>query len=94
MSMYPKSKTKNYLLSPDLQRKLEVILSDANPGESSPEEFFSHAGEEFGYVLKGKLEVSIGEEVYILEESDSLFFQVITLIILKVLGIHPAKISG
>jgi quercetin dioxygenase-like cupin family protein len=57
-----------------LQGKLEVIRSDANPGESSPEEFLSHDGEEFGYVMKGKLEVTVGEEVYILEEGDSIHY--------------------
>ena len=65
MLMYPKSKTKNYLLTRDLQGKSEDILSDANPGESSPEEFLSHDGEEFGYVMRGRLEVTVGEEVYV-----------------------------
>ncbi|MCG8635497.1 MAG: cupin domain-containing protein [Desulfobacterales bacterium] len=74
MLMYPKSKTVNYLLTPDLKRKLEVILSHANPGESPPEELLSHEGEEFGFVMEGKLEVTIGDEVYVLEEGDSIYY--------------------
>ena len=74
MLMYPKSKTVNYLLTPDLQRKLEVILSDAFPGESSVEEYLSHEGEEFGYIMEGRLEVTVGGEVYTLEEGDSIYF--------------------
>lgn len=74
MLMYPKSKTINYLLTPDLKRELEVILSLANPGEYTPKEFLQHEGEEFGYVMEGKLEVTVGEEVYVLEEGDSIYY--------------------
>lgn len=33
-----------------------------------------HSGEEFHYVLEGKLKITVGEEEFILEEGDSLYF--------------------
>ena len=75
MLVYPKSKTKVYLLTPDLQRKLEVMLSESEPDEQGPEEWYSHEGEEFGFVLKGKLEVTVDDEVYVLEAGDSISYQ-------------------
>ena len=75
MLVYPKSKTKVYLLTPDLQRQLEVILSDSEPEEQGPEEWYSHVGEEFGFVLEGELEVTVDDEVYVLREGDSISFR-------------------
>lgn len=75
MLVYPKSKTKNYLLTPDLQRKLEVIISEVNPGEQDNGEWVSHEGEEFGLVMEGKLEVVLEDETYLLEAGDSIYFK-------------------
>ncbi len=75
MLVYPKSKTKVYLLTPDLQRKLEVILSESEPEEQGPEEWYSHEGEEFGFVLEGELEVTVDDEVSVLKEGDSISFR-------------------
>jgi transcriptional regulator with XRE-family HTH domain len=33
-----------------------------------------HIGEEFGYVLKGKLELKVGDQVRVLESGDSFYF--------------------
>jgi len=75
MLVYPKSKTKVYLLTPDLQRQLEVILSESEPEEQGPEEWYSHEGEEFGFVLEGELEVTVDDEVYVLKEGDSISYR-------------------
>ena len=75
MLVYPKSKTKVYLLTPDLQRKLEVMLSESEPDEQRPEEWYSHEGEEFGFVLEGQLEVTVEDEVYVLEAGDSISYR-------------------
>ena len=75
MIAYPKSKTKNYLLTPDLQRNLEVIFSEVIPGEQGQGEWLSHEGEEFGLVLEGKLEVTVDDEVYLLEAGDSIYYK-------------------
>lgn len=74
MLVFPKSKLKQYLLTPDLQRKLEVLLGEVDPGEEHEEEWYSHEGEEFGFVIEGRYEVTVEEKVYILEEGDSIYF--------------------
>lgn len=73
--VYPKSKTKVYLLTPDLQRKLEVVLSESEPDEQGPDEWYRHEGEEFGFIVEGQLEVTVDDEVYVLEEGDSIYFR-------------------
>ena len=73
--VFPKSKLKQYLLTPDLQRKLEVLYGEVEPSEEYEEVWYSHEGEEFGFVLEGRYEVMIEDEVYILEEGDCIYFQ-------------------
>lgn len=43
-------------------------------GHSSGDEPYSHEGEEFGLVFRGRYEVEIAGEVYLLEEGDSIYF--------------------
>jgi transcriptional regulator with XRE-family HTH domain len=66
--------TENFLLTPDLQRRLEVLLTTMEPGSSSGERPYSHDGEEFGFVLSGSFEVIIGADEYQLDEGDSISF--------------------
>ncbi|MCX5825564.1 MAG: XRE family transcriptional regulator [Deltaproteobacteria bacterium] len=74
MLIFPKSKLKQYLLTPDLQRKLEVLLGEVDPGDQYEEEWYNHEGEEFGLILEGQYEVTVENEVYILNEGDSIYF--------------------
>jgi transcriptional regulator with XRE-family HTH domain len=74
MLIFPKSKLKSYLLTPDLQRKLEVLWSEVKPGEKGEEVWYSHEGEEFGLVLEGQYEVTVEDKTYILNEGDSIYF--------------------
>jgi transcriptional regulator with XRE-family HTH domain len=74
MLIYPKSKLKEYLLTPDLKRKLEVLLSESKPGKEKEDVWYSHEGEEFGLVLKGQYEVTVEDKTYILNEGDSIYF--------------------
>jgi len=63
------------LLTPDLNRQMEVILVCINPGEHSGKEpMVDFPGEKFGYVLKGFLEVKVEERVYQLAVGDSIYF--------------------
>lgn len=62
------------LLTPDLQRKLEVIWVELPPGMSNKEQPFCHKTEECGVLLKGILEVHLGEEIHILRPGDSIAF--------------------
>lgn len=61
------------LLSPDLRHKIEFIYIEFPPYKRF-EEFLSHEGEECGLILKGKLKGIIGEQVVLLEEGDSIYF--------------------
>lgn len=62
------------LLTPDLQRKLEVIWVVLPPGQSNQEAPFIHDTEECGVLLEGTLEVHLGDEVYTLYAGDSISF--------------------
>jgi len=53
---------------------------------------FSHEGEEFMYVLEGKLEFFYGQERYILEEGDSIYYDSIIPHGGKSIGEHRAKV--
>jgi transcriptional regulator with XRE-family HTH domain len=63
------------LLTPDLDRQVEVMFMRINPGEHSGEEpMVDLPGEKFGYVLKGFLEAKVGEKAYQLAAGDSIYF--------------------
>lgn len=63
------------LLTPDLNRQVEVMFMRINPGEHSGEEpMVDLPGEKFGYVLKGMLEAKIADKVYQLTTGDSIYF--------------------
>lgn len=48
---------------------LNTLASGASTGE-----LLSHPGEELGYVVKGRVELVVGEEVHVLAAGDSFFF--------------------
>lgn len=62
----------NELLVPDLKGQLQVMLSRIRPGTKSP--VYQHAGEEFGYLIKGSLTFWVGEERFDLRGGDSIRF--------------------
>jgi transcriptional regulator with XRE-family HTH domain len=74
MLAWPGSTAKTYLLTPDLQRQLEVTLNVYQPGDESGAEGMSHAGEECGLVREGCLEVTVGGKVFRLEEGDTISY--------------------
>jgi transcriptional regulator with XRE-family HTH domain len=90
MLIEPGKKGKMYLLTPDLQRKLEVILGEEEPGNAD-EEWYSHVGEECGFVLEGRYEVSVGDRVFVLEAGDSIYFPSHLPHKTRVLGDEPVK---
>ena len=75
MLVYPGGLRKAFLLTPDLQRKMEVLLTHEEPQREAEEDWYQHEGEEFGLILEGKYEVTVEDRVYILEEGDSIYFQ-------------------
>jgi transcriptional regulator with XRE-family HTH domain len=63
------------LLTPDLNRQVEVMFMRINPGEHSGEEpMVDLPGEKFGYVLKGTLEARVGDKIYQLTAGDGIYF--------------------
>jgi transcriptional regulator with XRE-family HTH domain len=70
----PRRGIRYYLLTPDLNGRVEFILSEYDRGATTGELRYAHAGEECGLVLKGRLEVHVGEETYLLKAGDSIRF--------------------
>ena len=54
-------------------KKMQPFLFVARKGEVVPHEL-SHEGEEFIYVINGKMKVRVGEVEYLLNTGDSLYF--------------------
>ena len=54
-------------------RHMEPFLMTLAPSEIEDERS-SHGGQEFIFVLEGKMEVRLGDETYVLEEGDSIYY--------------------
>lgn len=89
--IYPGSRRKASLLSPDLQGKLEVILTVEEPETENNEEWYSHEGEEFGLILEGTYEVTVEDKIYKLDEGDSICFSSHLLHKMRNSGNKPSK---
>jgi transcriptional regulator with XRE-family HTH domain len=60
------------LVSPDLRRKIEMIIVRLKPGlDSAP---MSHEGEECALVLRGRVVITVGDVDYELNEGDSIYY--------------------
>jgi len=71
----PGSKVSYDLLTPDLNRQMEVMYMCIAPGETSGDEpIVDLPGEKFGLVLKGTLEVRVRDEVQQIQAGDSVYF--------------------
>ena len=63
------------LLTPDLNRKLEVVMVALEPGEHSAAIPLRGHTEECIYVLQGQMEIALSEDVYSLASGDSIYFE-------------------
>ena len=64
-----------YLLTaPNLNKQMEPILFEFDPGASSGESLYRHNGQEFVFILKGCLAITLNDRDFILEEGDSIYF--------------------
>ncbi len=70
----PGSNLTYQLMTPDLNRQMEVFLAEKEPGEEKITIPLRQQTEEFIYVLEGQLEIELGEEVYLLGPGDSVYF--------------------
>jgi transcriptional regulator with XRE-family HTH domain len=62
------------LASPDQAETIEAIYGRYEVGASLGEEI-THAGEEWGMVLRGRLKVWVGDEIHFLDPGDAIWFK-------------------
>jgi transcriptional regulator with XRE-family HTH domain len=60
------------LVSPDLKRKIEMIIVRLKPGLDSAA--MAHEGEECALVLSGRVAITVGDVEYELGEGDSIYY--------------------
>ncbi len=54
--------------------KMEPLIFNLEPGGQTGSQLSPHEGEEFGFVLKGKIQLSVGRNKYLMDEGDSICF--------------------
>jgi transcriptional regulator with XRE-family HTH domain len=62
------------LLTPDLNRTLEMLRAVVPPDYDTREVPFAHAGEECVHIVRGKVEVHLGEQTFSLEAGDTITY--------------------
>ena len=75
-------------------RHMEPFLIDVMPAQEADFELSSHEGEEFIYVLDGVIEINYGQDTYILEEGDCIYYDSIVAHHVHAGNELPAKILG
>ena len=70
----PKTNVHYEMITPDLNSKIQVLKMEAEAGTNSGDLKIQHEGEVCLLVLSGYLETEVGDEKFILEEGDSLYF--------------------
>jgi transcriptional regulator with XRE-family HTH domain len=71
----PRSKVVYELLTPDLNRKIEFLWIEYEPGSITHPEPMSHPGEENAICLEGTVIVTIDNQEFELSEGDSISFE-------------------
>jgi transcriptional regulator with XRE-family HTH domain len=63
------------LLSPDLvNKRVEFLRFELEPDPSDPPQLYAHEGEQYGVLIRGRVELRIQDGTYILRAGDSVFF--------------------
>jgi quercetin dioxygenase-like cupin family protein/DNA-binding XRE family transcriptional regulator len=75
-------------------RHMEPFMIDIEPSAHSDYKLSSHEGEEFIFVLQGKVEINYGKEVYLLNEGDSIYLDSIVAHNVHAAANQKAKILG
>jgi transcriptional regulator with XRE-family HTH domain len=85
--MYPGLPALFELLTPDLNRLIEILYGKFEPGfESGPEPIKDPPGEKCAFILKGCLEMKIGETSVRLGEGDAVYYPGDAPVTLRVVG--------
>lgn len=72
--IYPGSGIRNELLTPDLKRDILMMWVVIPPGESTGDEPLVHEGEECGIVIRGRVEIWVGDnEHHVLGPGDAIW---------------------
>ena len=69
-----KSKIRYQLLS-EREGQLKPMCITIEPGSGYGEAPLGHEGDEFGYILEGGIEMTVGGTTYLLEEGDSIYIE-------------------
>ncbi|MCJ7596668.1 MAG: XRE family transcriptional regulator [Desulfobacterales bacterium] len=97
VSRYDSKKGKQYgyefeSLAPHKKdRHMEPFLVTLEPADTE-EERSTHDGQEFIFVLKGKMEVRLGEEIHILDPGDAIYYDSVVPHLVKCHGTEVTKI--
>jgi transcriptional regulator with XRE-family HTH domain/KaiC/GvpD/RAD55 family RecA-like ATPase len=70
----PKGSITGKMLTPvDFEPKVESFIIEIPPGKKIPTHFFVHKGEEFGYLVRGKLQMKINKTVHTINPGDVVY---------------------
>lgn len=73
-------------------RHMEPFIVEIEPTAASDYKLSSHEGEEFIFVLEGKVEINYGKEIYQLEQGDSIYLDSIVAHNVHALADQTAKL--
>ena len=73
-------------------RHMEPFMIDIFPSSEEDFKLSSHEGEEFIYVMKGKIEIIYGKDTYVLNEGESIYYDSIVKHHVHSHGMDAAKI--
>jgi len=74
--VFPQRGMTEHLLSPTLKGKMQMILSELEPGGTTGPEPYTHdSDEECGFVIEGQIRVWVGGESYELSQGDTITFE-------------------
>jgi len=62
------------LTYPLAYKQMQPLYFTLEPGASSGEKKYRHFGQEFVYILRGSMQISLADTSYVLEEGDCLYF--------------------
>lgn len=74
-----------------INKKAEMFLVTVDVSKGTPKHAYSHAGQEFNYILEGTLKIIFDGKEYILEEGDSVIFDSSFEHAMTAIGKKPAK---
>ena len=62
------------LAYPMVEKQMEPFIVEIEPGKEDELQYNDHTGEEFHFVMEGKVEFRTAEKTHVLEKGDSLYF--------------------